>query len=197
MVNLGCIEINPWLSRVNEIDHPDYAVIDLDPSPTNTFDQVIETALIVKEVLDHVGIQGYPKTSGSRGIHIYIPMAAEYPFDQARDFVHLLCIMVQNKLSEITTLERSLKKRGSKIYLDYLQNRRGQTIAAPYSVRPVPGAHVSAPVTWKELEQGIELKDFNIHTMSSRITKKGDLFSALLKSNINMEKALDKLNTTD
>lgn len=193
MVNLGCIEINPWMSTVNHIENPDYAVIDLDPSPGNTFEQVIEAALAVRKVLDRLKIEGMPKTSGSRGIHIYIPMGGNYSYEQARDFVRLICMMVRKLLPGSTTLERSLKKRGSKIYLDYLQNRRGQTVVAPYSVRPVPGARVSTPITWEELDQGFLLSDFNIYTLPSRLKKKGDLFSGLLKAQIDMMEAIATL----
>lgn len=135
--NLGCIELNVWTSRLPKADFPDYLVLDLDPSDKNTFEDVIETALAVKEVLDLAGIKGIPKTSGSSGIHIYIPMGAKYNYDQVKDFGHLLMQMVQQKLPDITTLERSLQKRDkNKIYLDYLQNRRGQTLASVYSLRP-------------------------------------------------------------
>lgn len=193
MVNLGCIEINPWLSKVTNIENPDYAVIDLDPSPSNTFEQVIEAALAVRKVLDQLEIIGVPKTSGSRGIHIYIPMGGEYSYEQARDFIRLICIVVRKVLPDTTTLERSLKKRGPKIYLDYLQNRRGQTVVAPYSVRPVPGAWVSTPVTWLELEEGFLLSDFNIHTVPPRLKEKGDLFSEALNVKSNMMEAIANL----
>ena len=104
--------------------------------------------------------------------------------------------MVHQKLPKITTMERSLKKRGQKIYLDYLQNRRGQTVVSPYSVRPVPGAWVSTPVTWTELEQGVDLKDYNIHTLPSRLKEKDDLFSGVLHTEINMMEMIEKLENT-
>src|SRR5690606_967530 len=145
--NLGCIELNVWTSKIQKADNPDYLVLDLDPSEKNSFDDVIETALAVKEVLDLAGIEGYPKTSGSSGIHIYIPTNGKYSYEQVKDFGHLLMQMVQQKLPELTTLERSLQKRDKdKIYLDYLQNRRGQTLASVYSLRPKKSAPVSMPL---------------------------------------------------
>lgn len=148
--NLGCIELNVWTSRLPKADFPDYLVLDLDPSDENTFEDVIETALAVKEVLESAGIKAVPKTSGSSGIHIYIPMGAKYDYDQVKDFGHLLMQMVRQKLPDLTTLERSLQKRDKqKIYLDYLQNRRGQTLASVYSLRPKNGAPVSMPLEWE------------------------------------------------
>ena len=193
MANLGCIEINPWNSRIGKLDNPDYTVIDIDPSEKNTFEQVIETALAAREVLKRAKIEGYCKTSGSRGIHIYIPLNARYTYDEARDFTKLLCFYVEEKLPKLTSTKRPLKERVGKIYLDYLQNRRGQTLAAPYCVRPRPGAPVSAPLSWDELDTGIEIRDFNIHSMPERIRKTGDMFSPVLKKPVDMATALRNL----
>jgi bifunctional non-homologous end joining protein LigD len=171
--NLGCIDMNPWNSSLPDLDHPDFLVLDLDPSKKNTFDEVIETALQVNEVLESVKIHGYCKTSGSTGIHIYIPMGGKYEFDQVKDFAHLLMKQVYKKLPKLTTLERSLQKRDNKkIYLDYLQNRTGQTLASAYSLRPKEGASVSMPLEWKELKKGLQPTDFNIHNALDRIKEK-------------------------
>lgn len=193
MAQLGCIEINPWNSRKDSLENPDYAVIDLDPSEKNTFEQVVEVALVAKEVLDRAGIEGYCKTSGSSGLHIYLPLNAQYHYDEARDFTKLLCHYVHHELPEITSLERTVKKRKGKIYLDYLQNRRGQTLAAAYCIRPKPGATASAPLTWKEVASHPDKNDFNIYTMPDRLKEKGDLFKGVLGKGIDMEKALEKL----
>lgn len=193
MAQLGCIEINPWNSRTTSIDRPDYGVIDLDPSKGNSFQQVVETALIAKEVLDLAGIPGFCKTSGSSGLHIYIPLGAKYDYDDARDFVKLLCHLVHQKLPDLTSLERSLKKRKGKIYLDYLQNRRGQTLAAPYCLRPHAGATVSAPLSWDEVSTNLDRRDFNIHSMPKRVEEKGDLFQGVLGEGEDIEKALERL----
>jgi len=193
MANLGCIEINPWHSRVHVLDSPDYAIIDLDPSPKNTFSQVLETALVAKSILDGAKVKSYCKTSGSRGLHIYIPLGGGYTYKEAVNFTKLICIYIHEHLPKLTTMERSLKKRGPKIYLDYLQNRKGQTIVAPYSVRPKVGATVSTPVTWQEVKKGFEIKDFHIKNLPQRLHKKGDLFKGLLETNFNMGKALELL----
>ncbi|WP_294217043.1 DNA ligase D [uncultured Chryseobacterium sp.] len=192
--NLGCIDMNPWNSSLPDLEHPDYLVLDLDPSKNNTFDDVIETALQVHEVLDAVKVKDYCKTSGSTGIHIYIPMGGEYDFEQVKDFAHILMKQVNEKLPKLTTLERSLQKRSSnKIYLDYLQNRQGQTLASVYSIRPKEGASVSMPLEWNELKPGLKPTDFTIHNALERIKKKGDLFKPVLGKGIDMMAALEML----
>lgn len=192
--NLGCIDMNPWNSSLPDLDHPDFLVLDLDPSKKNTFDEVIETALQVNEVLKSIKIDGYCKTSGSTGIHVYIPMGGKYDFDQVKDFAHILMKQVHEQLPKITTLERSLQKRDDKkIYLDYLQNRTGQTLASAYSLRPKQGASVSMPLEWNELKPGLKPTDFNIHNALDRIKEKGDLFKPVLGKGIDMMKALELL----
>lgn len=189
--NLGCIELNPWNSRVKSSDYPDYMILDLDPSPKNTFEQVIETALATKEVLEKYKISSYCKTSGSTGLHIFVPMEAKYSYDQVKDFAHIVAQMVMQKLPKTTTLERTIKKRGAKIYLDYLQNRSGQTVASVYSVRPKPGATVSMPLEWDEVKEGLQISDFNIHNALSRIKTRGDIFAPVLGKCIDLKKVLD------
>ncbi|MDM1554301.1 MULTISPECIES: DNA ligase D [Chryseobacterium] len=196
--NLGCIDLNPWNSSLPDLEHPDYLVLDLDPSKKNTFDEVIETALQVNEVLQSIKIKGYCKTSGSTGIHIYIPMAGKYDFNQVKDFAHILMKQVHEKLPEITTLERSLQKRdSSKIYLDYLQNRTGQTLASVYSLRPKQGASVSMPLEWDELKPGLLPTDYTIKNALERIKDKGDLFKPVLGRGIDMIRALEQLQNIE
>ncbi|HEX7870199.1 MAG TPA: non-homologous end-joining DNA ligase, partial [Chryseobacterium sp.] len=196
--NLGCIDLNPWNSSLPDLEHPDFLVLDLDPSKKNTFDDVIETALQVNEVLQSIKIKGYCKTSGSTGIHVYIPMGGKYDFDQVKDFAHILMKQVNEKLPKLTTLERSLKKRDDKkIYLDYLQNRSGQTLASVYSIRPREGASVSMPLNWDELKKGLKPTDFNIHNALDRIKEKSDLFKPVLGRGIDMMKALELLGNTE
>ena len=193
--NLGCIDLNPWNSTVNDLDKPTWLALDLDPSEKNTFDDVIETCLCVKEILDKAKIKGFCKTSGSSGIHIYIPMGEDYEVEQVKNFAHLLMQKVQQKLPDLTTLERSLKKRAeNKIYLDYLQNRTGQTLASVYSIRPKTLAPVSMPILWEELKFGLKPTDFNIHNAFERIKKNGDLFKPVLGKGIGMLKALENLS---
>ena len=192
--NLGCIDLNPWNSSLPDLEHPDFLVLDLDPSKKNTYDDVIETALQVNEVLKSIKVEGYCKTSGSTGIHVYIPMGGKYDFDQVKDFAHILMKQVHEKLPKITTLERSLQKRDDKkIYLDYLQNRTGQTLASVYSLRPKEGASVSMPLEWEELKPGLRPTDFNIHNALDRIKEKGDLFKPVLCKGIDMMKTLELL----
>ncbi|MEX0608102.1 MAG: DNA ligase D [Balneolaceae bacterium] len=193
MANLGCIEINPWNSNTKSLDNPDYTVIDIDPSSKSTFEEVIEVAQATKEVLDKAKIVGYCKTSGSRGMHVYLPLEAKYTYDEARDFTKLLCYYINEELPELTTMERSLKKRKDRIYLDYLQNRSGQTLAAPYCLRPKTGATASAPLKWSEVKSGLDMKDFNIHTMPERIKSMKDPFKKVLGKGIDIEKALKVL----
>ncbi|HEY1038446.1 MAG TPA: DNA ligase D [Bacteroidia bacterium] len=194
MNNLGCIEINPWNSTVKALDKPDYLIIDLDPSARNTFEQVIETALVVKGVLDKAGAACYCKTSGASGLHIYIPMQKKYTYDEVKDFAQLICVLTHEQIPSFTSMERNLKKRGSnKIYLDHLQNRRGQTIACAYSLRPKAGATASAPLHWKEVKKGLTPADFTIHNMLQRLKKAGDIFSGVLGKGIDMRKCLSKL----
>lgn len=193
MANLGCIEINPWNSRVQNLENPDYTVIDLDPSDKNTFEQVIEVAQVAKEVLDGAKIKGYCKTSGSSGLHIYLPLGAKYNYDEARDFTKLLCHFINEKLPKLTSMERAVKSRKDKIYLDYLQNRRGQTLAAAYCVRPKVAATVSTPLLWKEVKPGLKLKEFTIKTVPERLQEMGDIFGKVLGKGIDIETALGLL----
>lgn len=194
--NLGCIDLNPWSSTIDNLENPDYLIIDLDPSEKNSFDDVIETALQTKALLDEIKVDAYCKTSGSSGIHVFIPAKKKYSFDQIKDFAHILMKKINERIPEITTLERSLKKRDKKkIYLDYLQNRSGQTVASVYSVRPKKGASVSMPLEWNEVVPGLSPIDFNIYNALERIEKKGDLFKPVLGKGFDMEKALKNLET--
>ncbi len=195
LVNLGCIEFNPWNNRIQHPENPDYLIFDLDPSEKNTFKQVIEAARVTKEILDMYEIPGYCKTSGSSGIHIYVPMGAQYTYEQVRDFANIIVQMVQQRLPKTTTLERTLRKRGAKIYLDYLQNRTGQTVASVYSVRPKPGATVSMPIEWNELTPDLSLLDFTIHNTLARLNKLGDIFLPVLGEGVDLEKVLNNIST--
>jgi DNA ligase D len=196
IANLGCIEMNPWNSTVNKLDNPDYIVMDIDPSDKNTFDEVIEVALVIKDIIDQTGMIGYCKTSGSSGLHIYIPFNKKYTYDESRDFAEIMASMVTEKLPGLTTLERSLSKRKkNQIYVDYLQNRIGQTLASAYSVRPKPGATVSAPLEWDEVKPGLTPQDFNIKNIFKRLEEKGDLFKGVLGKGVDMHKALQKMES--
>jgi len=193
--NLGCIELNPWHSTTKSPDKPDYLIIDIDPSEKNNFNQVIDAANAFKKVLDKAGAKGFCKTSGASGLHIYIPLGKKYSYEQARDFAHIVCMMVNEELPDFTTLERNLKKRGNKkIYLDYLQNSKGQTIASVYSLRPKEGATVSMPLQWKELKHGLKPTDFTIKNALKTIQKTADIFKGVLGAGINLDKCLKTLH---
>jgi len=192
MANMGCIELNPWHSRTTKPDFPDYCLIDLDPD-TNSFNQVIQCAQVVKEVLDSIGAPSFVKTSGSTGMHILIPLGAKYTFDQSRMLAELIVGLVHRQLPKFTSIERNPSKRKGKIYLDFLQNRQIQTMAAAYSLRPKPGATVSAPLRWEEVKKGLKIGDFNIYNMKERLETEGDLLKGLLGKGINMKKILQQL----
>ncbi len=155
MANLGCIEINPWSSRIQSTNNPDYLVVDLDPLE-RSFDDVIRVAKAAHEILESIQAPSVPKTSGSKGLHIFVPLGARYTYDQVKQFANDICRMINQELPELTSLERAPKKRVGKVYLDYLRNTLGQTMAAPYSLRPKPGAPVSTPLHWHEVEPGLE-----------------------------------------
>ena len=189
--SLGCIEMNPWFSRVQSPDNPDYCVIDLDPDK-NTFDQVIEAALEVKRVLDAIDCPSYCKTSGSTGMHIYIPLGAKYTFDQSQMFARIIVNIVHKNLPDFTSIERMIANRNGKMYLDFLQNRPGATIAGPYSLRPKVGATVSMPLHWDEVKPGLTMKDFTIFNSLDRLRVVGDLFKGVMGKEIDLEKTVKK-----
>ena len=194
MANLGCIEMNPWHSRVQTALYPDWSVVDLDPGDIS-FEKVIETAQVVRQVLDSLQIPSYPKTSGSTGIHIYIPLGAKYNYEQSKQLAELIANLVHEELPSFTSLVRDPKKRTDKIYIDYLQNRPIQTICAPYSVRPKPGATVSAPLHWDEVKKGLQISNFTMRNILERIKSEGDLFNGVLGKGIDLNKILKGLSS--
>ncbi|HVZ95757.1 MAG TPA: non-homologous end-joining DNA ligase [Chitinophagaceae bacterium] len=192
--NLGCIELNPWHSTISNLSKPDYLIIDIDPSSENTFNDVVEVALAVKEILDKAGATSFCKTSGATGMHVYVPVQKKYSYEQVKEFAHLVCVLVVGQMKDSTTLERNLQKRSSKkIYMDYLQNSEGQTIAAAYSLRPKVGATVSTPLQWKEVKKGLSPHQFTIYNVLQRVQKKGDLFEGVLGKGIDLKKCLKNL----
>lgn len=193
MANLGCIEMHPWHSRTSASLNPDWCLIDLDPDKGNPFEQVIETAHVVKQVLDSIGAESYVKTSGSSGIHIYIPLGAKYSFEQSKQLAELAVTMVNQELPDTTSLERSPAKRKGKIYLDYLQNRETQTAASPYSLRPKPGMPVSTPLDWSEVKKGLTPQTYNARNIFDRLKTEGDLFGGVLGKGVDLQKVLSKL----
>ena len=195
LANLGCIELNPWHSRTDKLKHPDYLLIDLDPEDIS-FDEVVRAAKEVKTVLDSAGVPSYCKTSGATGLHICVPLGRKYTYDQTKQFAEIVVNIVHTKLPDTTSLERSPAKRQGKIYLDYLQNRKGQTMAAPYCLRPRQKAPVSTPLEWREVRKGLDPTKFNIETIAKRLDAKGDLWKPVLGKGIDLQKALTKLTDT-
>ncbi|HEY0321348.1 MAG TPA: non-homologous end-joining DNA ligase [Pyrinomonadaceae bacterium] len=195
MANLGAIERHPWHSRVADLDHPDWFVFDLDPSGVE-FEEICDVALSTREILDRLGLKSYVKTSGSRGIHIYVPLKPVHTYEDVASFAARVAELVVEANPKVATVERSLKKRKRRaIYVDHMQNARGKSVVAPYSVRPKPGATVSAPLEWKEVERRkITIQDFTIRNMLRRIERKGELFKPVLKSMQTLDKALERLN---
>ena len=192
MANLGCIEINPWSSTIQKPDHPTWCILDLDPDK-NDFADVITAAKVIHAILEKASIPNYCKTSGSTGLHIYIPLHAKYTYEQSKEFARLIVTMTQREMPDVTSIERPTAKRKGKIYLDFLQNRPQATLAAPYSVRPKPGATVSMPLQWTEVKKGLKMTDFHIHNAISRIGKKGDIFKPVLGKGVDMNAAIRKL----
>lgn len=192
MANMGCIEMNPWSSTIENPDHPDWCIIDLDPGK-NSFDEVIEAARVTKEVLDEIGADAYCKTSGSTGMHIYIPLGAKYTYEESKEFARAIVTVVNKRIPKFTSIERIVANRGGRMYLDFLQNRPQATLAAPYSLRPKPGATVSMPLHWEEVKKGLKMQDFTIFNAIERVRSEGDLFSPVIGKGIALEKVLKKL----
>ena len=192
MANYGCIELNPWLSRKPMLDKPDFCLIDLDPEDIG-FDEVKETAHVVHELLESIEAPNYIKTSGATGLHICIPLAAQYTYEQSKQFAEIVARMVNSRLPKITSVERMPAKRQKRIYVDFLQNRRGQTMAAVYCVRPRPGATVSTPLSWDEVDDKLDPRNFTIRNIGARLKKKGDLWKPVLGPAADLNRCLARL----
>jgi len=192
LVSLGCIGINPWSSTAAKPDNPDWCIIDLDPDK-NTFEQVIETAKVTKSLLDAIGVDSYCKTSGSTGLHIYFPLGEKYTHEDSKEFARKIATLVNKELPKFTSIERIVNNRSGKMYVDFLQNRPQATLAAPYSVRPKPGATVSMPLHWEEIKKGLKMADFTMKNAVERMRSEGDIFKPVLGKGINMKAALKKL----
>lgn len=195
IASLGCIEMHPWSSRKKSPDNPDWCIIDLDPDK-NTFNQVVEAAQVTKKVLDAIDVPSFCKTSGSTGLHIYIPLGAKYSYEESKEFARILVQIVHKEIPGFTSIERIISNRKGKMYLDFLQNRPQATLAAPYSLRPKPGATASAPLHWEEVKKGLKISDFTIFNMVERVKQEGDLFKGVLGKGINLKQALKKINET-
>jgi bifunctional non-homologous end joining protein LigD len=194
MASLGAIERHPWHSRVADLEHPDWFVFDLDPGEGVAFETICDVAVTTREVLARLGLDSYPKTSGSRGIHVYVPVEPRYDYESIAELAAQVAGVVAREQSAVATVERSKRKRGEgMIYVDHMQNARGKSVVAPYSVRPKPGATVSAPLEWREVERRkIKTSDFHIGNMLRRVERKGDLFNAVLKKGQRLEGVFER-----
>ena len=190
MAQLAAISQDPWFSRVQSIDDADYVAIDLDPMPAVPFSQVLDVARWVRDELASIGVTGFPKTSGADGLHIYIPLPPGTPYDAGMLFCQIIATVVSQKHPKQATVERTVKKRGRQVYVDYLQNIPGKTLATAYSARASEYAGVSAPLTWHEVDDGVDREAFTIRTMPERLKTVGDLWAGLRKSKgVNLERA--------
>ena len=181
-VNLGNIEQHPWHSTVKHLDKPDWIAIDLDPKSA-PWENVLEVALKVKEVADEIGLEVFPKTSGSSGLHIYVPLKPANEYEQVAEFAKLLAGEVARRVPKIATVERAIAKRKStQVYVDWMQNARGKSLAAVFTARAKPKASVSMPLTWKQVSQGVKIADFTITNVPELLKKKGDPWSNFFAS---------------
>ena len=182
MINLGCIDINPWTSRISNYQQPDFIIVDLDPSDDD-FKKVIRTALAAKKIFDELKLKAFPKTSGKTGLHLYIPCKG-FDFAEARLIAERICNKIHHSVPDITTTTVTISNRGNKLYVDPGQNDEGDTVAAPYSIRPASQPTVSTPLEWKEINDTLDPKSFNIDTIFKRLDKKGDLFKTVINERI-------------
>jgi bifunctional non-homologous end joining protein LigD len=181
VVNLGCIDLNQWYARCDDVDRPDYLHFDLDPGKGATFDRVREAALIVHNVLDDLGMPNLAKTTGSRGMHIYVPIVRGPTQKRVWEIAKTIAGELAARHPKLVTAEYVVAKRPpGRILVDYNQNAWGRTLASVYSVRPSPRAAVSTPVTWSEVERGVVIDDFRIDNVPARVRKRGDLWASLV-----------------
>lgn len=181
-VNLGTIEQHPWHSTIKHLDKPDYLMLDLDPKEA-PWKNVLDVAMICKEVFDELGLPAFPKTSGSSGIHVYLPLKPKHDFGKTAALATALASEVAQRAPKIATVQRSLAKRQKQqVYVDAMQNARGKTIAAVFSARAKPGASVSMPLTWKQVEKGVQISDFTIKNAPALLKKSNDTWSKFFNS---------------
>ncbi len=180
LVNLGCIDLNPWYSRCDDVDRPDVLHFDLDPVAPAGFDRVREVALRVRDALDGLGMPSYPKTTGSKGIHVYVPIVRGPTQKAVWRFAKAFARLMEERHPDRVTAEYRIRNRPpGRVLVDYNQNAWGRTLASVYSVRPVAAAAVSTPVTWAEVEDGVEIDDFRLDNVRDRIEERGDLWRPL------------------
>lgn len=193
LVNLGCIDHNPWMSRMGSLEHPDYLLVDLDPQDC-PFSKIVEAALLVRRLLDRAGLESFPKTTGGDGMHIAVPLETRYSYEQVRSFAELLAALAAQQRPDLFTTPRAVAKRQKdRVYFDWAQIAEGKTISAPYSVRAYPGAPVATPLRWSEVTPRLDPKQFHMGNALARFDRVGDLFEGVLKRPQAIEPALERL----
>jgi bifunctional non-homologous end joining protein LigD len=190
---MGCIDLNTWYSRVDRLDRPDFVLFDLDPSPDVGFKEVVEVALLVKDVLDTLGLESHAKTSGSDGMHVLLPIARRHTYAQTREFAEIVAgALARSHRGLVTTEWSKARRRG--VLIDANQNGEGKTIAAVYSVRPRAGAPVSTPLRWDEVTTDLDPLDFTMDVVLARVEREGDLFAPVLSGRQSLTAALKSLS---
>jgi bifunctional non-homologous end joining protein LigD len=192
MVNMGCIDMNTWYSRIDKPDRPDFVLFDLDPSPDVGFAETVQVALVVKQALDALGLVAFPKTSGADGMHVLVPVERRYTFDDTREFAEIVGGAIARTHRGLATTEWAKSKRRG-VLIDSNQNGEGKTIASVYSVRPKPGAPVSTPLRWDEVNEDLDPASFTMDVVLGRIREHGDLFAGVLTTHQRIDKALNAL----
>ena len=181
IINLGCIDLNQWYARCEDVDRPDYLHFDLDPVPDAGFEKVLESAVRVRDGLAALGMTAYAKTSGSKGIHVYVPIVRGPTQKQVWGFAKEFARAMEGNLPDLLTAEYRIAKRPKgRVLVDYNQNAWGRTLASVYSVRPKPRAPVSTPVTWREVEKGFRIDDYRMDNVPARVARRGDLWEPVL-----------------
>jgi bifunctional non-homologous end joining protein LigD len=193
VVNMGTIPIHVWSARVAALERPDWLVIDLDPKGA-PFTDVVRVAQALHRLLDDLELAGYPKTSGATGLHVLLPLGARYTHEQTRTLARLLAVLVVQAVPDIATVARPLSARGGKVYVDFGQNGHGQTIVAPFSVRPLPGAPVSCPLDWAEVTARLDPADFTIRTVPRRFAHRQDPLAPVLGTGIDLAAVLSRMD---
>jgi bifunctional non-homologous end joining protein LigD len=192
MVNMGCIDLNAWYSRIDKPNRPDWVLFDLDPSPDVGFPETVQVALLVKQALDTLELESFVKTSGSEGIHILVPIARRHTYADTREFSAIIAgALARTHFGLVTTEWSKAKRRG--VLIDSNQNGEGKTIASVYSVRPKEGAPVSTPLRWDEVNEDLDPAAFTMETVLARIEKHGDLFAGVLQNKQSLSAALKTL----
>jgi bifunctional non-homologous end joining protein LigD len=195
LINMGTIPLHVWASRTSSLDHPDWCVLDLDPKEA-PFSDVVRVAQIAHQLCEEIGLPNFVKTSGSSGLHVLIPLGGQCRYEEARSLGELLARVISSELPEISTLTRQVSRRGGKVYIDYLQIGAGRLIVAPFSVRPLPGAPVSTPLRWSEVNEKLDIRSFTIRNLPARMQKlKRDPLRDVLELKPDLGEALERLSS--